>query len=82
MYKPETRKKGMLVHSFIPMEILRLIDRSAEYEGMTRSAFIRHAALIHARKIDVENNPGNADKLNPGSVTSQNEELKPHDRTE
>ena len=72
-------KNGMTINAYVPMDLLRQIDRSAKSEGLSRSAFLRRAAMIEVRKIDQENNPGNAAKLSPGPENSQSKELKPVD---
>ena len=73
MFNLDPTERGMIVHAFIPQETVKEIDRIAKYEGISRSAYIRRAAMKEIRK-DRENNPGNAAKLNPGQVTSQPEE--------
>lgn len=78
MNKTET-ETSMVVNAYVPVDIVRLIDRSAKYEGISRSAFIRRATMKEIRKMEMNDNPGNAAKLNPGPVTSQPEESKPHE---
>ena len=72
-------KNGMTINAYVPMDLLRQIDRSAKSEGLSRSAFLRRAAMIEVRKIDQENNPGNACQLSPGPENSQSKESKPVD---
>jgi hypothetical protein len=68
------------VMAYCPAEMVKRIDRAAVSEGISRSAFVRRALIFEMRRIDLENNPGNAAKLNPGPVDGT-EELNTHDRT-
>ena len=73
------RENGMTINAYVPMDLLRQIDRSAKSEGLSRSAFLRRAAMIEVRKLDRENNTGPAGKSNPVPENSQSKELKPVD---
>lgn len=79
MYNLHPEEPGMITQVFMPKKMVSEIDRIAKDEGISRSAFMRRAVLKEMKKIDQENNPGNAAKLNPGPENSLSKELEPID---
>lgn len=79
MYNLHPEEPGMITQVFMPKNMVSEIDRIAKDEGISRSAFMRRAVLKEMKKIEMENNPGNAAKLSPGPENSQSKELKPVD---
>ena len=73
MFNLDPTERGMIVHAFIPQETVKEIDRIAKYEGISRSAYIRRAAMKEIRK-DQENNTGTAGKSSPVCVQSHTNE--------
>ena len=69
-------RNGKTVHFSVPEEIVQAIDMAANYEGISRAAFIRRATMKEARKIDLQNSSRTAAKLNLEPVDSQTEESK------
>lgn len=80
MYKNRHReslvRNGKTVHFSIPEEIVQTIDMAANYEGISRAAFIKRATMRETRKIDFRNGSRPAAKLNMEPVDSQTEESR------